>query len=468
MKESQFNIIIEDATTKKTILYNSLYGTLTLWKSSQFNLANRFLQEPNLPLTNIKMKTIKSQLLKGKYLIRANIDEFQILRTRKLHGINDPNRLDVVIMPTMNCNFACPYCYEFHQSGTQMSDQTARAVKLWLQKEVPHFKVILLNWFGGEPLLSYKLIISLGTFIKGLCIKHNVALLTNITTNGYLLNKSRIKELIQVGYHNFQVTVDGPAELHNRTRILQDGTGTFTRVFNNIVLLAQAHPKVKISVRVNFNQDNLHSIPELLKLFPSPIRSQLRVVFEPIFGENSISANDNIPSSEISISLTKYYSLAKKLGYDVTLGNIQPGKLVYCYAERNNQFIINYNGDVFKCSVSTFDPKNRIGSLSSDGKINIEKEQLSVWTEIDLFDQRCYSCKFLPLCMGGCRKARLEHGNTGSYCALIPANTSYALKTIAFGSFSELNRINIRKKCQTTNCSTSGINLNKTLKNLSS
>ena len=457
MKASQFNITIEDATNKSVILYNTLYGTLTIWRLSEFSLANRLLEEPDLPLTSRKMKTVKSQLSKGKYLIQANVDELGILRTRKLHGINDPNRLDVVIMPTMNCNFTCPYCYEFHKSGTRMSDATELAIRLWLQREVPHFKVFLLNWFGGEPLLSYNRIIALGIFIKEICIKHKVALLTNITTNGYLLNESRIKELIQTGYHDYQVTVDGPANFHNRTRVLQDGTGTFARVFNNIVLLAQAHPNVKISVRVNFNQDNFHSIPELLALFPSPIRSQLRIVFEPIFGESCISATENIPSVEISSSLTNYYSLAKELGYDITLGSIQPGKLVYCYAERNNQFIINYNGDIFKCSVSTFDPKDRIGCLSSDGQVIFDREQLSKWTGMDLFDQRCYSCKFLPLCMGGCRKARLEHGNTGSYCALVPTNTSYALKTIALGSFSELIRIDSRNKYQTRHRSSSGI-----------
>jgi uncharacterized protein len=453
MKASQFNITIEDTTTKSVILYNTLYGTLTLWRLSEFDLASRLLDEPKLRLTGAQMKTVKSQLLKGKYLVRANVDELKILRTRKLHGINDPNRLDVVIMPTMNCNFACPYCYELHKSGTLMSDETEQAIRLWLQREVPHFKVLLLNWFGGEPLLSYDRIVGLGTFIKKTCANHKVALLTNITTNGYLLSESRIKELIQTGYYDYQITVDGPENFHNRTRVLHDGTGTFARVFNNIVLLAEAHSKVKISVRINFNQDNLHSIPDLLTLFPAPIRLQLRIVFEPIFGEMCISATENIPSVEISTSLIRCYSLARELGYDVTLGSIQPGKLVYCYAERNNQFIINYSGDIFKCSVSTFDPEDRVGRLSSDGQVTFEQEQLNKWMGIDLFDQGCCSCKFLPLCMGGCRKARIKHGNTGSYCALVPTNTSYALKTIALGSFSEMIRINTRNKYQTTHLS---------------
>lgn len=120
---------------------------------------------------------------------------------------------------------------------------------------------------------------------------------------------------------------------------------------------------MKISLRVNFNHTNLHSIPDLLQLFPKDVRPHLRVVFEPIFGHCSLSATQNLPSQEISCAIADYYSLAKELGYDIVLGGavLNPGKLVYCYAERKHQFVINFTGDVFKCSVSCFDPGERVG-----------------------------------------------------------------------------------------------------------
>jgi hypothetical protein len=44
--------------------------------------------------------------------------------------------------------------------------------------------------------------------------------------------------------------------------------------------------------------------------------------------------------------------------------------------------------------------------------------------------------------MGGCRKARMESGATGTFCKLVPTNASYTLKSIAFGTFeSELARL---------------------------
>jgi hypothetical protein len=39
--------------------------------------------------------------------------------------------------------------------------------------------------------------------------------------------------------------------------------------------------------------------------------------------------------------------------------------------------------------------------------------------------------------MGGCHKMRLQNQNTGSYCSLVPTNSSYLLKQIAFGGFEQ-------------------------------
>jgi len=55
---------------------------------------------------------IVSRLIEQKHLIEDGTDELDIVRARKLAGVMDANRLDVVLMPTLDCNFACEYCYE--------------------------------------------------------------------------------------------------------------------------------------------------------------------------------------------------------------------------------------------------------------------------------------------------------------------------------------------------------------------
>jgi radical SAM protein with 4Fe4S-binding SPASM domain len=109
--------------------------------------------------------------------------------------------------------------------------------------------------------------------------------------------------------------------------------------------------------------------------------------------------------------------------------------LVYCYAERENQVIFGPDGNVYKCSVCDFTRGERFGFLHESGTITREADKWNDWFHIPLFETQCESCVYLPLCMGGCRKARVEGKQTGSFCRLVPTNASYTLKNVAFGNF---------------------------------
>jgi len=434
MKTSIFNISTEHPATGESILFNTLNGSITVWDNSHFQKVEQFLKNPNTEPVGKHEEKIKSNLIDNNYIIDGDVDEIEIVRHRKSLGIKDKNRLDVIIMPTLNCNFACPYCYELQQPSS-MNDQTETAIKKWLEFEIPKYKFVWLNWFGGEPLLNYESILSITCFAKEMCAKFDVALLTNITTNGYLLDKDKIRELIALDVLRYQITVDGPPEIHNKTRILKGGGDSFSRIFENINLLIQADKRIKVSLRVNFNHNNICSIPVLLEMFPCDIRADLRVVYEPVFGKKCLSATNNLPHKQISRTLTEYYRLAQEMGYDIVLEGLKPNNLVYCYAERENQVVFNYNGDIHKCNVSDFKPEDRLGYLTPEGKIQYDEERLNKWFGVDLFEEKCYSCKFLPLCMGGCRKMRLEKDETGDNCCLFPGNISFELIAAAFQDF---------------------------------
>jgi uncharacterized protein len=438
MKASKYNVIVEDPATGGVLLYNSLYGSLTAWSKDEVAIVNRLLAFPDAANGN---GDIQQVLREQKHLIEDAVDEMAIIENRKRSGVADSNRLDVIIMPTLDCNFACAYCYETHQASS-MSDDTERAIKLWLSHEMPKHTVVLLHWFGGEPLLGFQRVVSITEHATAVALRSGTCCVPHMTTNGFLLDQRRATALTQAGVHNFQITLDGPPDTHDRLRVLKNGRGTFRQVFENVVGLMHVDDRVRVSLRVNFNQGNLHSIPTLLEMFPGDIRSRLRVVYEPIFGRCALSASDNLPSEEISQAMAQYYTIAEQLGYDVVLGlsNLSAGKLVYCYAERDNQVIINYNGDLHKCSVSEFRTEDRVGFIRTDGSLVRDEQKWSLWTDGELFSGACRSCSYLPLCMGGCRKTRLEQRGPGNCCALTPTNASYLLKQIAYGRFPNLVR----------------------------
>jgi uncharacterized protein len=444
MRPSRYNITTEDAETSELLVFNAMYGSSAIVAPAGTKEAVSILS--GAQGNDFKMITEFSRL---GFLVDDQLDELSILKARKNAGINDSNRLDVILMPNMDCSFACPYCYETHDAKNRMTPETRTNILNWMRKVIPERKVMKLTWFGGEPLLSADDVVETTRTIQKLCADHQVVLVQSITTNGYHLTDKLIQRLIGVGLLNYQITVDGPPALHNQTRILRSGKGSFDRVFRNILALAHADSQVRISLRVNFNHRNIDSIPELLELFPEDVRKQLRIVFEPIFGSDEWSATGNLSARAISESIGACYIKAAALGYDVQHGGMGVGKLVYCYAERTNQFIIDYKGDVFKCSVGSFSADERIGAILPDGTIEYQFERWNDWNSLSEFDEKCEACVFLPLCMGGCRKDRLKNRQTGSYCSLVATNTSYALKSVAFGTFNEIlrNESMILRKC---------------------
>lgn len=437
MKASRYNVTSHNPGTDETVLFNTLYGSTAVIERDNLDVVLGLLKDPAVVNTD-QQRLLVDILEQGKFVIPDEIDELAIVRRRKQCGVSDKNRAEIIIMPNMDCNFACPYCYEKHDHNKRMTTEVEASINKWLTNILGEYKVVLLNWFGGEPLLSSDVVLRITNHVREICREKEVSLLTHMTTNGYGFTESAMEELLACGIRNYQITVDGPESVHNKTRILKNGRGSFSRVKDNIIRLAILDAGTKISLRVNYNHVNIDVIPELLEQFPASIRPQLRVVFEPIFGDERVSATSNMPAERISKTIAHCYDLAKQLGYDIVHGGLGVGKLVYCYAEREEQYILNHTGEVFKCSVSEFSSENRVGYIDPAGKLIIDKNQWEAWFGIDPFEKTCETCLFLPLCMGGCRKDRLANKKTGSYCHLIPTNTSHALKSIAFGDFSSV------------------------------
>jgi uncharacterized protein len=447
MKASRYNTFIDDPATGELLLFNTLYGSQSRCLREESAIVRKILADPASHSGGDT--ALRDNLARQRHLVADNLDELEIVSSRKRAGIADSNRLDVIVMPTLACNFACSYCYETN-APSFMADAVEAGLIRWLDTEMQSCKVLLLSWFGGEPLLAFPRVLSVSQQVAETARRLGVLLVTHVTTNGYLLDASRIRDLVEADVFNYQITLDGPPETHDRLRVLKNGAGTFRRVFDNVVELASADKRVSVSIRVNFNHTNIDSIPRLLEMFPAAVRPRLRVVYEPIFGDASLSATGNIPAAGISASMASHYELARRLGYDVALGesNLGCGKLVYCYAERERQYIVNYNGDVHKCSVSKFRPEERFGFIRDDGEL-VREQRWNDWMGMDLFERACTECAHLPLCMGGCRRDRVRNCGTGSFCALVPTNASYILKQKAFGTLPEFIR---SESWQTASC----------------
>lgn len=82
----------------------------------------------------------------------------------------------------------------------------------------------------------------------------------------------------------------------------------------------------------------------------------------------------------------------------------------YCEVDYLDFFTIGPDGDIYLCS-HTFEKSDAIGSILNK-KDYIFSDKISSytrWYAANPFeDPHCIQCKLLPICSGGCRKARFE------------------------------------------------------------
>jgi uncharacterized protein len=120
------------------------------------------------------------------------------------------------------CNLRCGYCPHGHDLGwirphrdDRMSPRVARrAVREFLVRsrdvETPS-----ISFYGGEPLLEFDLIREVVDLVRreGPCDDYRFV----IDTNGTLLNETVCDFIVAEGIH-LQVSLDGPADIHDRHR----------------------------------------------------------------------------------------------------------------------------------------------------------------------------------------------------------------------------------------------------------
>ena len=118
MKASRYNVFVDGPSRGETVLYNTLCGSLTVWEEGEIAAVKQSLDNPNAKdPSDLLARKVRAVLVDQKHLVEDEADELAIVESRKVAGIRDTNRLDVILMPTLDCNFACTYCYEEHHAS---------------------------------------------------------------------------------------------------------------------------------------------------------------------------------------------------------------------------------------------------------------------------------------------------------------------------------------------------------------
>ncbi|MCS7197677.1 MAG: radical SAM protein [Candidatus Bipolaricaulota bacterium] len=228
------------------------------------------LADPNNCVSE-QERPLHDQLVSLGFLVEENFDEIGFLKLRSRIARYGNEGLGLGIMLTLNCNFACPYCYQW-RVNKWMNDETRQGLIKYVGKMMEHKRKLVIEWFGGEPLLDISGIKKLSEQFVQICKERGAQYEAGITTNGYLLTEPTARELARLGVRKAQITIDGPPDIHDKRRVLRDGRPTFDVILRNLEGAVKYIPSV--GIRVNLDKTNSDRFPELLT-YLAPLKERL-------------------------------------------------------------------------------------------------------------------------------------------------------------------------------------------------
>lgn len=379
-------------------------------------------------------KNLAGELIKDGFLVDESVDELKLIKYAGASQKYNRDVLSLTIAPTLGCNFKCTYCYQGGNPKKLMSEEVQDAILEYVSKSAKRLDRILITWFGGEPLLAKDIIYRLSGKIKDLAGKNGCSYQSFMITNGSLFDSESIGRLKDSGVRAFQITLDGPPEIHNSRRVLWENGDTkdsFGIILSNIKNLIKN--EMKVHIRVNIDGENMDSIGQLLDNLESSGIKDVNIYPAQVspYTDACKSIEDAcLNKKEFAEIGGRFYEMLIIKGFKTDYSSIYPRrKTNSCCADQINSFSIDPDGLIYKCWCDFGIQENNVGSIGDLSRGRKLKAGHISWLTWDPFDfNQCRKCKFLPLCMGGCPHNGMKINGGRPECSEIRFNLESIIK----------------------------------------
>lgn len=381
--------------SRYNILQKDIEGNFILYNI----LSNRYcIIQDERTLLKIQQGCCEHPYLVSNYfLIDEKTDEV-VLAEKALNKTKNPSFINLFIVPTRNCNFDCAYCYEEHKP-LYMSIETQDSIIEFLKFNLPQYTGLIVTWFGGEPTIAYKIIEYLSLKIQKVCRNLKKPYYAAINTNGYELTEKVMQNFLSWNIRYFQICIDGTERIHNRHRRHISNQNSFTVIMKNLIDIKRKIKRgFKIVIRTNITKEILDVMEEYIDMLHENFGQDDRFWYywetAKDFGGDRVKkiAADLLPDENQFI---KYIIRASryKMKFDFNQF-IEPGGFI-CSLYPNNYWLIDYNGDIQKCTVGFDTDEVRLGKLKN-ASMYVRKKNLDKWLFIN--DKGCKNCNIYPAC----------------------------------------------------------------------
>jgi uncharacterized protein len=311
--------------------------------------------------------------------------------------------LNITAVLNLDCNFACIYCYEGDMKGKlYMSEETGDQLIRFIEDNFTEQKTCLIvDFYGGEPLLSLGLIKSISERLKSFTQNRGASYGFTLVTNGSLFKRRVAEELVPLGLKSVQITLDGPAENHNKYRPFKSGANSFDVIIKNI---KETWDLVNVNIVGNYDKANYEEYPLLLDYLQDaglPPEKIGGLKFSPVMNRPEGDTSP-VDYNEGCMSINEPWLLSAQafLREGILSRGYHTPKVAHtiCAIENRGSYVVNYDGAIYKCPAFIGKQGFAVGDVVTGVSDYSNSYRLGIWK-----NEECAECVYLPLCFGGCR-----------------------------------------------------------------
>lgn len=310
------------------------------------------------------------------------------------------------------CNLCCSYCFasqgKFHGDRALMPLNIGMRALDFLVENAGARKHLEVDFFGGEPLMNWKVVKQLVTYGRELERKTGKVFRFTLTTNGMLVDDEVI-DFCNREMHNVVLSLDGRKQVHDRFRVDAKGRGSYDEVVPRFQRFAQLRGDKNYYMRGTFTRHNLDFLNDILHMADLGFTE---LSMEPVVTDpDSTSA---IREEDLPVIFEQYEKLAEEMlkraregrpltfyhyMLDLEHGPCLHKRIMGCGSGTEYMAVTPW-GDLYPCHQFVGDPAYRLGDIwkgVENTQVQEEFRHCTIYSHED-----CRDCWAKLYCSGGC------------------------------------------------------------------
>lgn len=420
LKKSEYLQTVRSEKHPFALVYHSLFGFPQIMNEDALELLSMFSNSAFIDDVVVKnyhseVRSQINELEKTYFLIPPDLDERKLLKNIicdiHLPKVKRGNNIEYLsLIMSEECNFSCQYCMSNSMiSASNRKDNKIKFMSIEMaRRTVNRFfailkrngkKVAYINFGGGEPLLSWKVMINAIEYCKQVYAK-DFEIIFSVNTNGSLIDEKIAKKLKEYNV-KIAISLDGLEAANNKVRVYKTGSGTFNSILQAMDIFRKIDYDI-VGFSTTINEKNFYFIDEQIVDFA--IERKLREIRIDLDVIHML----NIPISIAVEKLLKIKRYGARKNVNITgfwersIENLNFSIIEkhtgFCGGIVGKSMCVSPSGSIYICGYSA----KEYADINDPMEVNSQCYFEIISSRLIKRKQNCINCLIEGQCMGGC------------------------------------------------------------------